>query len=332
MDRRTFIGTVAGGVFAAPFAADAQQPAKGARIGQLDFGSLESPEVRVLHDAFRQGLRERGYVEGQNIVIEARGADGENERLPGLATELVRLKVDLIVAVSTPVTRAVQQATTTIPIIAIAMGDPVADKLVASLARPGGNITGSTFLGPQLVPKRLALLKEALPTISRVTVLWHPGAFGERTMSNMMNETEVAARTLGLQLRLIGVNGPEEFDRAFSTMTRERADAVILFPSPMLFVERRRIVDLAAKHRLPLMSMGRELVELGGLMSYGASITDLSRRAATYVDKILKGTRPADLPVEQPTKFELVINVKNAKALGITIPQSLLLRAEEVIQ
>ena len=330
--RRAFIGTVVGGLLAAPLAADAQQPAKVARIGFLVTASLESPEGRIAVDAFRQGLRERGYVEGENIVIEYRAADGRIERLPGLASELARLKVDLIVAGPTAGARAAQQATTTIPIVATVMGDPVGDGLVASLARPGGNITGLTFLGPELVPKRLELLKEALPKVARVAALWHPGAFSERTTRDMLKATEAAARTLGVQLQLVGVRSPDEFDRAFSTMIRERADALIMLPSPMLFAERRRIIDLAAKHRLPSMYNARESVELGGLIAYGTSITDLYRRGATHVDKILKGAKPADLPVEQPTKFELVINLKTAKALGLTIPQSLLLRADEVIQ
>jgi ABC-type uncharacterized transport system substrate-binding protein len=329
--RREFIGALAG-VLAAPLAADAQQPAKAARIGYLAPGSLESPESRVILEAFRQGLRERGYVEGQNIRIEYRAADGKMERIPRLATELVRLKVDLIVAASTPLVRALQHATTTIPIVASAMGDPVGDGLVASLARPGGNITGLTFLGPELVPKRLALLKEALPKVFRVAALWHPGAFSERTTGDMLKETEGAARALGVQLQLVSVRGVDELDRAFSTMTKEGADSLLVFPSPMLFNERRRIVDLAIRHRLPSMSNAREFVELGGLISYGASITDLIRRAATYVDKILKGARPADLPVEQPAKFELVINLKTAIALGLTMPPSVLLRADEVIQ
>jgi ABC-type uncharacterized transport system substrate-binding protein len=212
------------------------------------------------------------------------------------------------------------------------MGDPVRDRLVASLSRPSGNITGLTFLGPELLPKRLALLKEALPTASQVVALWHPGAYGERTMSDMMKETEAAARTLGVQLRLVAVQGPDELERAFSTIAGERADALLVFPSPMLFAERRRIVDLAAKYRLPSMAMGREFAELGGLISYGASIPGLFRRCATYVDKIIKGAKPADLPVEQPTKFDLVINIKTAKALGLDIPPSLLARADEVIE
>jgi putative ABC transport system substrate-binding protein len=332
MDRRAFIATLGFSILAAPLDAGAQQAAMVARIGWLQTGSLESPETRFFRDAFGEGLRERGYVEGQNIVIEYRSADGKIERFPGLASELARLKLDLIVAANTPAARAVQQATTTIPIVVPVMGDPVGDGLVASLARPGGNITGLTFLGPELVPKRLGLLKEALPKVSRVAALWHPGGYSERTTSDMVKQTEAAARTLGVQLQLVGVRGPDELDRAFSTMTRERADALIVFPSPMLFNERRRIVDLAVQHRLPSISVAREFVELGGLIAYGASITDLVRRTATYVDKILKGAKPADLPVEQPTKFEFVINMRTAKTLGLTIPPSILIRADSVIE
>ncbi len=330
--RRAFIGTLAGGLLAAQLDAGAQQAGKVPRIGFLLTGSLESREARAILDAFRQGLRERGYVEGQSIVIEYRSADGKIERFQGLAAELARLKVDLIVAGNTPMARAARQATTTIPIVASVMADPVGDGLVASFARPGGNITGLTFLGPELVPKRLGLLKEALPRVSRVAALWHPGVFGERTMKDMLKETEAAARTLGVQLQFVEVRGPDEFDRAFSMMTKERAEALVQFPSTMFFNERRQIVALATKHRLPGMFHAREFVELGGLISYGASITDLYRRAATYVDKILKGAKPAHLPVEQPTKFELVINLKTTKALGLTIPQSVLGRADEVIQ
>jgi putative ABC transport system substrate-binding protein len=332
MHRRRFLLTSLAGCVTAPLGAGAQPSLKVPRIGYLVIGSLESPQTRMGMDAFRQGLREHGYVEGQNITVEFRGADSKTERLPGLATELVHLKVDLIVAAGTPVARAVQQATTVIPIVAQAMGDPVGDQLVASLARPGGNVTGSTFLGPELIPKRLALLKEALPTVSRVAALWHPGAFGEPTTKRMLNEAEAAARTQGLRLELVGVRGPDEFDRAFSTMTRQRAEAVIVFPSPMFFNERQRLANLAAKYRLPSMYNAKEFVELGGLITYGASIIDLNRRAATYVDRILKGAKPGDLPVEQPTKFELVINLKTAKALGLTIPPSLLLRADQVIE
>jgi putative ABC transport system substrate-binding protein len=331
MERRAFLaGSLV--LLAAPLAVGAQQARRIAKIGILVTGSRGSPEAQMLLRAFRQSLHERGYVEGQNIVIEYRWADGKIERFPALASELTRVSVEVIVASNTPAARAAQQATTTIPIVVPVMGDPIRDGLVTSLARPGGNITGTTFIGPELVPKRLALLKEALPTVSRVAALWHPGAYGERTMSDMMKETEAAAQTQGVYLRRVAVQGAEELDRAFSAITGERVDALIVFPSPMLFTERRRIVGLATKHRLPSMSMAREFVELGGFMSYGASIPDLFRRAATYVDRILKGAKPADLPIEQPTKFELVINLKTAKALGLTIPQSVLLRADEVIQ
>ncbi len=331
MQRRDFI--MALGLAAVwPLAVQAQQPKKVPRIGYMTTGSLELPETRVALNAFRQGLRELGYFDGQNIVIEVRAADSKIERFPALASELIGLKVDVIVASNSLSGRAAQQATTTIPIVVPVMGDPVADGLVANLARPGGNITGLTFLGPQLVPKRLALLKEALPSASQVAALWHPGAYGERTMNDMMKETEAAGLTLGLHLRFVAVQGPDELDQAFSTIAAERTDAVMVFPSPMLFTERRRIVDLAGKLRLPLISMGKEFVELGALMSYGADITDFIRRGATYVDKILKGAKPADLPVEQPTKFELFINLKTAKELGIEIPATLLARADEVIE
>jgi putative tryptophan/tyrosine transport system substrate-binding protein len=326
------IVTITLSLLTAPLAAHAQQPTKVARIGYLVTGGLDSPETRILLDAFRQGLRERGYVEGQNLVIEYRAADGQLERFPALAAELGQLQPEVIVAQGTPAARAAQQATSTVPIVTPVMGDPVGDGLVASLARPGGNITGLTFLGPELVAKRLELLKEALPRVSRVAALWHPGAYAERTPSAMVQETEAAARTLGMQLQRVEVRGPDELDRAFSTMTRERAEALIVLPSAMLYNERRRLVDLAARHRLPAMYQAREMVELGGLIAYGASIPDLIRRSATHVDKILKGAKPADLPVEQPTKFELVVNLKTAEALGVTVPRTLLFQATEVIR
>jgi ABC-type uncharacterized transport system substrate-binding protein len=281
---------------------------------------------------FRQGLREHGYVEGQNVVIEFRTAEGKIERFPDLARELVRLKVDLIVAGTTPAARGARQATTTVPIVAFAMGDPVGDGLVDSLARPGGNITGLTFLGPQLVPKRLELLKELLPKVSRVAALLQPGAFAERTMNDMWKETEAAARTLGVQLQPVEARGPEQLEGAFSRMAAGRVDAILVFPSTMLFNERRRLVALAAKVRLPAMFNAREFVEIGGLIGYGASLADLIRRSGIFVDKILRGARPADLPVEQPTKFDLAINIKTARALGLTIPPMVLARADRVIE
>jgi putative tryptophan/tyrosine transport system substrate-binding protein len=330
--RRQFIALLGAATAAWPRAARAQQGAKVARIGYLVAFSLESPEGRPMVDAFWQGLRERGYVEGQNIVIEYRSADSRIERFPQLANELASLNLDLILANNTPAARAVQRTTSTIPIVVPVMGDPVADGLVASLARPGGNITGLTFLGPELASKRLGLLKQALPNASRVGALWHPGAYGERTTREMLQGTEAAARTLAVELQLVEVRGPDEFERAFSAITGNRADALLVLPSAMFFNEGKQIVDLAMKHRLPSMSMARELAKVDGLMAYGASLTDLQRRGATYVDKILKGAKPADLPVEQPTKFEFVLNLKTAKALGLTIAESFQLLADEVIE
>ena len=332
MRRREFIGLLGAATASAPLAVLAQPPPKVARIGYLTIGSLESPEVRKNLETFREGLSELGYIEGQNIVIEYRGADGNIDQLPALATELVRLKLDLVFAGATPAGLAAQQVFTTTPIVVSAMGDPVRDGLVTSLARPGGNITGTTFLGPELVPKRLALLREILPKVSRVAVLWHPGAFGERTMGDMLNGIAEVAGTLGIRLHLVEVRQPNEIDHAFSTMATERAEALFQFPSGMLFSERRRIVELAAMHRLPSMFNGREFVQLGGLIAYGASLTELLRRSVTYVDKILKGAKPSELPVEQPTKFELFINLKTAKTLGVEIPATVLARADEVIE
>jgi putative ABC transport system substrate-binding protein len=332
LKRREFITLLGGAAAAWPLATRAQQPKNIARIGYLVTGPLKSPESLVTVDAFRQGLRELGYVEGANVLIEYRSADSKIERFRDLAAKLVQLNVDVIVAPNTPAARAAQHATSTIPIVVPVMGDPVGDGLVASLSRPGGNITGSTFLGPELVPKRLALLKEAVPTVSRIAGLWHPGAYSERTMNGMMQNAEAAARTLGLQLQLAAVQGPDDFDRVFSTIGGARTDALMVFPSPMLFTERRRIVDLAAKYRLPSMAMGREFVELGGLMAYGASILALNRGSASYVDKILKGAKPGELPVQQPTKFELVINLKTARALGLTITRDFLLITDDTIE
>ena len=331
MRRRQFIAVLSLAL-GWPSALQAQQPKKVARVGFLATGSLEAPETRTSLEAFRQGLRELGYLEGENIIIEVRAADLKVERFPALANELVGLNVDIIVALNSLSGRAAKQATSTIPIVVPVMGDPVEDGLVASLARPGGNVTGLTFLGPQLVPKRLALLKEALPLATQVAVLWHPHAYGERTMDDMVEETKTAGKALGLQLRFVAVQDANDLDRAFSAIDAARVNAIIVFPSPMLFNNRRHIVDLSQKLRLPLISMAKEFVQLGGLMSYGADITDFIRRGAIYVDKILKGAKPADLPVEQPTKFGLSINLKAAKELGISIPATLLARADEVIE
>jgi putative ABC transport system substrate-binding protein len=328
--RRDFIA-VLGGAAAWPVLARGQQPAKVPHVGLLTTGSIDSPETQANLAAFLQGLYDLGYTVGQNIVIERRAADGNFERLPGLATELVGAKVDLIVAAATPAGLAAQQATTTIPIVVTVMGDPVKDGLVTSLARPAGNITGTTFLGPELVPKRLALLKELLPKIIRVAALSHPEAFSERTVSGMLAETAEAATTLGLHVQHLEVRKPDDLNYAFSKLARDGAEAVFQLPSTMLFNERKRIVHLVSMYRIPSMFNAREFVQLGGLIGYGASIGDMNRRAATYVDRILKGAKPGELPVEQPTKFELYINLKTAKALGITVAPTLLARADEVI-
>ena len=328
MKRREFIISL-GCAAVWPVAARAQSNRK--TIGIL----LPGPSVSVPSrstDAFNQKLLELGYMEGQNTTIERRYGDWNFDRISDQALELVRLKVDVIVAFSTTAARAATQATKTIPIVAGTMADPVGDGLVASLASPGGNVTGTTFVGPELVAKRLGLLKEGIPGLARLAALWQPGAYGERTMRNMLTETEAVARTMGVQLQLEQIPAPKDIDAAFSAMTRARVDAFIVLPTPMLVGEHARIVDLAAKSRLPAMYQVREFVDAGGLMSYGANLAELNQRSATYVDKILKGAKPADLPVEQPTKFEFIINLKTAKALGIELPPTLLARADEVIE
>jgi ABC-type uncharacterized transport system substrate-binding protein len=316
-------------LLAAPFAAEAQQAAKVPRIGYVSTNLAANPHTR---EAFRQGLRDLGYVEGRNVVIEYRSAEGKVERFPALAAELVALKVDVIVAANTRAALAAKQATRTLPIVFATAVDPVASGLVTSLARPGGNVTGLSILAPELVGKCLELLKQAVPGVSRVAVLWQPGGYGERTEKEMLKEAEVAARALGVRLQFVEARGPTDFARAFSDMTGARAGALTVLSSVTFISERRRLVDLAAKNRLPTVYPGREFVDAGGLMAYGSDLADLNRRAATYVDEILKGTKPRDLPVQQPTKFELVVNLKTAKALGLTIPQSVLLRADEIIQ
>ena len=331
--RRVGARILALALLAAPLAAQGQPVGNVPRIGYLEIAPAEGPIAQAMVDAFRRGMREHGYVEGQTFVIEYRSAGGRVERLSDLAAELVQLKVNVIVASAVPAALAAKRATTTIPIVSAVMSDPVGDGLVASLARPGGNITGLTFLAPALIAKRMQLITEAVQGVSRVAALSHPGIYGEHTMRNMLKETEIAAQTLGVQLQVLEARSPEDFDTAFSAMVTNRASALIVFPSPMFYVAQRRLVDLAAKHRLPTIYTSKENVAAGGLMSYGTrdSIPDLSRRAATFVDKILKGAKPGDLPVEQPTKFEFVINLKTAKALGLTIPPAVLARADEVI-
>jgi putative ABC transport system substrate-binding protein len=331
--RREFITLLAGAAAAWPRIVRAQQGTKIPRIGILSPSRSESASPnRVTLKAFVAGLRELGYVDGQNITIERELSEANADRLREAAAELVKHNVEVIVALSTTAARPAKQATSVIPIVAIAMADPVEDELVANLARPGGNVTGTTFLGPQLVTKRLQLLSEVVPQHSRVAILWHPRAYSDRTMDGMVKEAEHAAQTLGMQLQFVPANSPEEITGTFSTDTRYRADALCVFPSPMLFAEYGRIVSIVAEKRLPTIYAAREGVELGGLMSYGANLADLARQTASYVDKILKGAKPAELPVQQPTKFELVINLKAAKAIGLDIAPTMLTRADEVIE
>ena len=312
----------------APLAAESQQATKIARIGILGGISAPSP----LREAFLQGLRDLGYVEGRNVVIEYREVEGKFERVPALAAQLVALKVDVIVAPATGTALAAKQVTSTIPIVFISL-DAVSSGLVTSLARPGGNLTGLSAALPDLVGKCLEYLKLAVPRANRVAVLWEPGVYPERTEKDMRTGAEVAGRALGMRLQFVEARGPADFGRVFSEMTKARADALTVLPSITFINERRRLADLAAKHRLPAVYSVPEFVtDAGGLMVYGPSTTDLWRRTVVYVDKILKGGQPGDLPVEQPTKFELLFNLKTAKALGLTIPQSLLLRADQVIE
>ncbi len=314
------------GLLAPPLGAEAQQAGRVPRVGFLYPGS--SARLARL-EGFWQGLRELGYVEGQNIVIERRAAEGRYERLPHLAAELVSLRPDVLVGVGTPGAVAAKGATRTIPIVIVAVGDPVGTGLVSSLARPGSNITGVSLVNVEFSGKRLQLLKEALPKVSRLAVLWNPL---NPLNAAVLKETQSAAAALGVTLQLLAVEGPEDLPSALAAVTRERAGALIVVPDSMLLSHRRSIIDFAAKNRLPAMYNFIEETEDGGLMSYGANLFEHYRRAAAYVDKILKGAKPADLPVEQPTKLELVINLKTAKALGLRIPQSLLIRADQVIQ
>ena len=333
MRRREFISLFGGVAVAWPLGAHARQSTKIPQIGVLSLvrGDKSDASLTTL-DAFVPALRELGYTEGQNIAFNRKFADGDANRLSRLAQELVDSRVDAIVVLATPAARAVKQVTSSIPIIAIGMADPVEDELVTSLARPGENVTGTAFLGPELVSRRLQLLKEIVPRLSRAVVLWHPRAYGDRTMASMLKEIESAAQSLGTKLQLVPAAGPDDLGNAFAAMTTERADGLIVFPSPMLFSQYSRIVTFAANNRLPAMYAAREGVELGGLVSYGVNLPDLSRATAVYLDKILKGAKPAELPVQQPTKFELVINIKTAKTLGLTVPTSLRATADEVIE
>jgi putative ABC transport system substrate-binding protein len=328
IDRRTFLAGTGVVLLAAPLAAEGQQESKVYRIGLLG-GSPPTDASGRFWEGFFQGLRELGYVDGQNIFFEGRWYGERTERLPALAAELVRLKVDVIVAGASPAPEAAQRATSTIPIVFTSHPDPVGSGLVSSLARPGRNVTGLSSLTRELVGKQLQLLKEVVPGISRVAVLSNPTVSSQ---AFMLKEAKVAGRSLKLQVQVLEARAPGDFDSAFSAMRKDRVGALIVLTSSMFFAERSRIAELAAQSRQPAIYVVKEFVEAGGLMAYGPSARESWRRAAPYVDKILKGAKPADLPVEQPTKFELVINLKTAKALGLTIPPSLLGRADEVIQ
>ena len=328
MHRRAFIFGIAIGLATGSLAAKAQQAGKVSRIGYL--GTSTAALERHLIDAFRRELRDLGYIEGQNIVIVYRWAEGQDDRLPGLAADLVNQKPDVIVTSGTPGTLAVKQATTTIPIVMTSSSDPVQVGLVASLARPGGNITGLSIVAPELEGKRLQIIQQLIPRLSRLGVLWNPG---NPATKQVFEETQAIAERLRVTLEpVVEVRQVDEFESAFARIARARPQALDVLVDRLLLAHRTRIIDFVAEQRLPAMYPYREYVDAGGLLSYAPSNIALFRGAATYVDKLLKGAKPADLPVEQPTKFDLVINLKTAKALGLTIPQSLLLRADEVIQ
>jgi putative ABC transport system substrate-binding protein len=328
MNRRMLVGALGSALLIASLAVEAQQMGRVPRIGYLLQNSVEtSPHVNA---AFRQELRERGWIEGESIVIEVRAADGKVDRFPALVAELIRLNVDIIVTTSSGTTWAAKDATKSIPVVMAASANALGEGLVTSLAHPGGNITGMTFLaGPEIASKQLQLLKEVAPAASRVAVLSNPT---NRSHAAFVRELKGGARSLGTQLQVLETPNPDQLDRAFAAMTKERAQALLVLTDSMFVGQRRRVVELAATSSLPALYSQREFVVDGGLVSYGPSLTDMFRRAAMQVDKILRGAKPGDLPVEQPTKFELVINLKTAKALGITIPQGVLLRADEVIQ
>ena len=327
MKRRIVIRLLTTVLLIAVSFAQAQQPTKVTRLGILIASSPSTEKSRI--DSFLQGMRELGYVEGKNLFIEWRYAEGKFDRLPDLAAELARLKVEVIVTTGSTSTRAAKQATSTIPIVMFQDTDPVASGFVASLARPGGNITGLSTLRPEISGKQLELLKETVPRLSRVAVLGTSTTAGN---AQQLRETERAAGTLGVQAQYLDVLGAQDIETAFRSASKGRADAVLVLASPVFVLQRKQLADLAVKNRLPGIYDRREFVEDGGLMSYGASTTDLYRRAATFVDKILKGAKPADLPVEQPTKFEFVINLKTAKQTGLMIPPNVLARADRVIK
>jgi len=327
VERRAFLGAVTSGLLAASLAAEAQPAQKGAKIGVLVPGSSSAFADRI--DAFRRGLRDLSYFEGPNVTLEYRFAEGRHERLPDLAREIVQLNVGLILTFGTPATHAAKQATSTIPIVMDGVGDAVGVGLVSSLARPGGNITGSSYLAADLIAKRLQVLHELLSEVSEVTILVNPA---NPLHKPQLKTIEATAQSLGIRARIVNARDPEEIDSAFSAMRRQSTRALAVLDDGMFFDRRDHIAQLALAGRVPTILSRREEVEAGGLISYGPNFPAITYRAATFADRILKGAKPGDLPVEQPTKFELVINLKTAKALGLTIPPSLLARADQVIE
>jgi putative tryptophan/tyrosine transport system substrate-binding protein len=317
------------GVLLIPLLTVAQQGAKPPRVGILFYGFPPASEPEPLVRAFVDGLRGLGWVEGQNVRLEWRYAEGKTDRYPALVADLMALKVDLLVAFSTPAALAAKQATTTIPTIMVAVSDPVGSGLVGSLARPGGNITGLSLLAPELSAKRLDLFKQAMPKLARAAVLWNTANAG---MVLRFRETESASRALGVAIHSVGVQGPGDFETAFATISKHRPDALLVLADTVTVAHRRRTIEFAAANRLPAIYESRQFTDDGGLMSYGLRMPDHFRRAAFFVDKIIKGAKPADLPVEQPISFELVINLKTARALGLMLPPALLLRADQVIE
>jgi putative tryptophan/tyrosine transport system substrate-binding protein len=333
MRRRNFVAGLAGAAVLRPFPGSAQRTQRNVPLVGVIWIGTASAQIPVrIREALLRGLRENGCVDGQSITIEDRYFGDGPGPLGNAAEELVRLGVDVIVAMGTPAALAARRATSSIPIVAVSMADPVADGLIGSLARPGGNVTGNTFIGPELGPKRLQLLKETFPGAARFAALRHPRVYGERTMQEMLSELEEKAHQIGVNFQVFDASRPEDFEGAFEAMNQWRAEVLLLFTSPMFYVNYRHIVELAARQRLPTMYYFREAVEGGGLMGYGADITDLFRLAAKHVARILKGAKPGDLPVEQPTKFEFLVNLKTANALGVTIPPTLLAQANEVIE
>ena len=326
MNRRRFLRTVGASLLTAPLVAEAQEPTRVWRIGVLGPGSYSSNDPRM--EALRRGLRELGYAEGRNVAFEFRWASGNADRLPALAAELVKLKVDAIVTQGTQATDAARRAATTTPIVFAVAGDPVGTGLVASLARPGGNVTGLTDIASEIAGKRLDLLREAVPGITRIAVLWNSA---NPSAAPQMKDTSAGARSLGLSVRSLELGDVSQLEGAFATAVQDQARAVIVLSDSALYGRRVRLAELAVKHRLPCVAWTPEFAESGCLMAYGANVVEMHRRAAMLLDKIFKGVKPADLPIEQPTKFELVINLKTAKALGLTIPQTMLRRADRVI-